>query len=81
MTECRSCGAPIRFVFTAMGGRMPIDLEPNPDGNVYLRGHTAHVIKADTVLPPGEPRYMSHHATCPQAEKWRRRANPRAARR
>jgi hypothetical protein len=71
MSQCRSCSAEIRWVFTAMGGRIPLDAEPVADGNIVLRGHTAHVIKADTVVPPGEPRYMPHHATCPDAKRWR----------
>jgi hypothetical protein len=71
MAECRSCGAAIRFVFTAMGGRMPLDLEPVDDGPVVLRGNTAYVIKRDEDVPKGEPRYVPHHATCPDAKRWR----------
>jgi hypothetical protein len=33
---CNSCGAPIRWSRTLKGSYMPLDAEPNPDGNVVL---------------------------------------------
>lgn len=77
--RCRShtCQAPLLWIITTnTGSRMPLDAEPNPDGNV-------------DVLPavPGQPRmgtvhsqpplmvegelHMPHHATCPDAESYR----------
>ena len=65
--ECRSCHARITWAETLKGKRMPFDgelvivrMEGNPiDGRVveYL----------DTDITP------SHFATCPDAQKWRRR--------
>jgi hypothetical protein len=50
MTTCRSCGAKVEWVETANGKKMPMDLEPDAEGN-----------------------RISHFATCPQANDWRKR--------
>jgi hypothetical protein len=34
MAGCRSCGAPIRWVVTEKGKRIPLDRDPQPDGNI-----------------------------------------------
>lgn len=72
MSECRSCGTPIRFVYTANGKLMPLDAEPTTDGNVTLEGDIA------IVHPPGQlaaldtgPCYTAHFVTCPNADQWR----------
>ena len=80
-SACRSCGAEIVWLVIRPGGRrMPVDLEPAPEGNVLadLAQGVGVVIptgaladmKADT---PDEPFYLSHFATCPQAGEWRRK--------
>jgi hypothetical protein len=79
MTDhCRSCRAPIRWATTANGRAMPVDLEPVPDGNLWLgRGPYGAVIAS---VVPEERReelagelYLPHFATCPHAHKHRRR--------
>lgn len=78
-SNCRSCGAPIRWGQTEAGQRMPLDCEPQTDGNVIvLRMMSGTPIirvfnwKGD--VPNGEPfRYRSHFASCPDASAWRRR--------
>lgn len=39
-STCRSCNAPIRWVLTGDGKRMPLDLEPVETGNVEVVGET-----------------------------------------
>lgn len=72
MSACRSCGAEMRWVTTRAGKPMPIDPDERSDGNI--------VIESDgkaRVLPPGDPytgpRYMPHHATCTEPDRWRKK--------
>lgn len=71
MSKCRSCGAPVRWVVTVNGRRMPIDPHPSDDGNMVLRSGVAYVVKPDEA--PDEARWISHFATCPNAKRHRRR--------
>lgn len=65
----RDCDAAIIFAPTAGGKVMPLDAEPNPDGNVEcaVKGDQVSVI---AVHPAGQDflstgtRYMPHWATC-----------------
>lgn len=82
-SKCRSCGAPIRWVVSVKGVPQPLDFEPNPAGplvidlkSVVRDGHTIHEERArkfEDLFDHGVERFMPHHATCPQAEKWRRK--------
>lgn len=74
MPNCRSCGAPVRWVETSKGKKMPIDINPNPNGNVILIDGVAHYVKDDPFEKPEETakRYVSHFATCPNAQKHRK---------
>lgn len=62
---CRGCGAEIIWALTVEGNRMPLNaqfegrfiLEPNPDGAPLA------TVKAT---------YISHFATCPQADQFRK---------
>ena len=70
MSECRSCGAPITWAITDQGRRIPLDAKPNPAGNIRLDLTHAHILtKSDNY---NGPRYTSHFATCPNADKHRR---------
>lgn len=73
-TYCRSCNAPIVWVLTKSGKRMPIDATPVETGNIVLNGITAEVLKAGVVPAQGVPRYVSHFSTCPQSAEHRRKA-------
>lgn len=61
--------------------RMPVDPQPADDGNVQIDLDTVTASGAHpaTVLGPLEtydhdgPLHLSHFATCPDADKWRRR--------
>jgi len=75
--RCRSCKAPIIWVKTEKGLRMPVDPEPVSNGNLLLRQRLYHIplalyISKANKPSPEEKRYVSHFATCPEAEKHRR---------
>ncbi len=76
---CRSCPAQIIWAVTAKGKYMPVDAEPNPDGNVELLP-PAPGMRAPQAIVHGQPQmmtegaiHMPHHATCPKADEWRKR--------
>lgn len=78
--HCRSCQAPIIWATSAATGRaMPVDAEPFEGGNVELTEHpdpTASMVRAIVHAQPpldAPPLRMAHHATCPQADTWRKR--------
>jgi hypothetical protein len=70
---CRSCGAPVRWAITQHENRMPVDPEPVENGNLILIDRDGELHVAHAV--PGT--HVSHYATCPDAERWRRRSGPR----
>lgn len=83
MSNCRSCHARIRWAVTKAGKAMPLDFDVNPEGNVVFTGRTAKLRQGGTapvvevvgqpmLLEDDRPRYMPHHATCPEAGKWKR---------
>lgn len=82
---CSKCGAPILWCATVNGKMQPLDLQPDPTGNILLteeyrqtdRGVLQQcrvVTKAEreSLFPPAGDRYMPHHATCPNAEEFRK---------
>jgi hypothetical protein len=71
VSRCRSCNAEIIWAVTDSGKRMPLDAEPaeRPTG----------LFRLDTSCDPphassaaGEPVYLSHFVTCPNAAQHRR---------
>jgi hypothetical protein len=62
--RCRYCDAPMRWVDTEAGRRMPLDVEPRADGNVTIVSGLGHVLTAGEDAPAGQ-RWMPHFATCP----------------
>lgn len=75
---CKSCSDPIIWARTEAGRRMPVDAEPVPNGNIELVGGpvpTAIVRPGQTTAAAatGVPLRTSHFATCPRADKHRRR--------
>ena len=63
MPACRWCRQEIKWAKTERGKTIPLDIHPNPDGNVELVNGIARVIS--TPGGPGDVRHMPHHATCP----------------
>lgn len=66
VAECRSCSAPIVWVYTDDRKAMPVDAKP--ERRLVPTGSTRD----------GKPRmrvratYVSHFATCPDADRWRK---------
>jgi hypothetical protein len=74
-TRCGSCGAAIVWAITEGGGRMPVDAEPTPEGNLRLfRKREGGTLSVVVCAPGSQPRlFRPHFATCPDTESWRRR--------
>lgn len=86
---CGSCGALVEWTFTEKGNRMPVDAEPTEAGNITIRMHrgpgepgTAHYLSRDekaelqrqAVYRGDVARFfVSHFATCPDADFHRKR--------
>lgn len=73
MTGCKSCHALIDWVELDGGARMPINLQPVPNGTVFRVKGVWQVASRTNVPPPGASLYMSHFATCPKAAQHRGR--------
>lgn len=66
---CRSCGRPVIYVRSkAAGVPVPLDAEPDDNGNVVLRGGMAVVVEHGLWDQAVETRYTRHAATCPAAK-------------
>lgn len=78
MSTCSTCGAPIRWAKTAAGKNIPLDPDPVPLGNLYLdEDGVAMTVTKD--LGRSVARYVSHFATCPDADEHRKKEEPEAA--
>lgn len=79
---CRSCRAPIVWAVTADGKRMPLDAVPAADGNLAARRMPdgtlqVRVLTADLPdVADSERPAISHFASCPDADRHRRRGGP-----
>lgn len=73
MDRCTSCGAEIEWGVTAKARRIPLDPGTVRRGNVAIVGTFSNGTHAVDVVPPGEGDRVSHFATCPDANKHRRR--------
>lgn len=75
----RTCRAEIALLPTEAGKRLPIDVDPDPDGNVrvdrdLLGEPVAHVLAGellDEARATGVRLYMPHWSTCPDVEAFR----------
>ena len=80
ITNCRACGAPIGFIKTKAGKTMPVDGEsvyflPDPDGNelfVLVDGSTQRGTRVDEESNSTQIGFISHFATCPEADSFRK---------
>lgn len=68
---CKSCGAPIIWVKTEKGRRMPLDLIPEEDGTWEFNEATKIAHHVSYPQPSGTYR-KSHFATCPHAASHRK---------
>ncbi len=78
MAECRSCNAQVLWALTERGGPIPINPEPDANGNVVLvqpvdprYPPTARVLRKGEQAPM--PRFTSHFSDCEQASMWRKK--------
>ncbi len=71
-TKCRSCGAPIVWGITKKCNRVPLD-PPEKRFVPICRGDMLNLPPGD--IPEVEMRetWLSHFATCPDADKHRRK--------
>ncbi len=61
------CGAKIRMVFMESGGRMPVDADPHPDGNLgWAKSDLGWrmIVLGDGEQPADGRRWMTHFKTC-----------------
>lgn len=75
MNRCRTCRARIVWATLPSGRRMPVDSDPSPVGQIRLDGTLGVVLgEADATAArlAGEPLFISHFATCPDASEHRR---------
>lgn len=76
--KCRSCGAEIIFIISTKGKRIPCDAKP-VKFDYALGAKDKVVTRNGEVLPAlisdqgAETGYISHFATCPNANNHRRR--------
>lgn len=83
MSRCKSCGEEILWGrLTGSDRRIPLDVPgPQTAGNIVRVGAARdsggpvirYATKADPA-PAGAETYISHHATCPDADSWRQRS-------
>lgn len=80
-TECRACRAPIFFIKTQKGTCIPVDAEsvifkPDPAGSatfVLMDGSTQRGLKVSEQGEDTKIGYISHFATCTEADSFRKR--------
>lgn len=81
MAKCKACGAEIVWIPTVNGKTMPCDAQRIPykinlhDGKYNLVLPDGRVTRADLDLQSDKFGYVSHFATCPAANVFRRKSN------
>ena len=74
--KCRSCGAPVFWVIMLPKQKAaPLNAELDHGGNVEVRkGKNSDELYGKVTGPDEERRmFLSHFATCPQADDWRKK--------
>lgn len=83
MAACRSCGASIIWVKTDQGKRMALDfhaVDPERTSGPHFVIRHGDRGALGVSVPPAwfetkpEPAYLSHFATCPDSNAWRKRS-------
>lgn len=81
MAKCKGCGQEIIWVKAKSGKSIPCNPDliayiEDPDGDLSIVTHDGRVIKAreyDGITACDDFGRISHFATCPQADRFRRR--------
>ena len=68
---CRTCRQPILWAVTTTGRRIPVDVHPTERGNLTLVTD-GHQLIAGVHVDADGPRYLSHFATCKDANRHRK---------
>lgn len=68
--HCKSCHAPIEWVVTESGRRMPLDIESTTAGNLIVVDGVARAPRIGEEAPFLQR--ISHFATCPKAAEHRK---------
>ena len=72
--KCRSCGAPVIWCMTKHGRHKPVNAEPVGNGNINLHFDPLGLtVPVAAVVAAGKGSHVSHFATCPKADQWRKR--------
>jgi hypothetical protein len=75
MPNCKSCGAEIIWATTGKGNAIPLDAKPEHRFVIVpLMGHPEN-LRAEYIKT-----YISHFATCPQAEQHRKKPRSKCSR-
>ena len=79
MSKCKSCGKEIRWVKTFSGKTMPVDAEKvffyagdGKDIFVTTNGAVIHGTRVDKYDGAARVGFISHFATCPDADSYRK---------
>jgi len=77
--RCRTCKAEIKWAITDAGRLIPLDIEPQADGNIRLAAALVYGGTPRAIVIPADRRgelagelYRPHFATCPHAGEHRR---------
>lgn len=77
--DCNHCGQLIMWLWTETGGRMPVDAQPSPRGNVMRGPGHARVLnrqQAEIWRNAGNGLYLHHVVSCPYARHWHKPRQP-----
>lgn len=74
-STCRSCGAEVLWVVMESGKPKPVDVNPDPTGNVCVVLDRGTGERIGWIAREGDVarRHHSHFRTCPHAATWRAR--------
>jgi len=75
VTSCVRCGAPMWWATTVGNKRIPLDVDPHPDGNVVpvlVDGRKRVKVLTGPEMPAQQRAWRSHFATCPYASELRK---------
>ena len=80
ITKCRACGADIGFIKTVAGKTIPVNpeevaYEQKAGGSLKIVTPNGEVLSAERPADPQKATgigYISHFATCPEADRFRK---------
>lgn len=71
MSRCRACDAEVEWAWLPSSKRIPLDVAPVVGGNMQVVRRLGSRIDV-IVVGPGEGDRVTHFATCPAADEFRR---------